>query len=95
MERPWSYEAAEGISSEIGGGDKKLFGGERKFCSGVNIVFSTTGYVHSTSPYRERNGGRRLLTRRSVARNDAMTPGSVHPHFPFHPPAFQPNRHPP
>ena len=35
MERPWSYKAPEGISSEIGGGDKKLFGGERKFCSGV------------------------------------------------------------
>jgi len=35
MERPWSYEAPEGISSEIGGGNKKLFGGERKFCGGV------------------------------------------------------------
>ena len=35
MGRPWSYEAPEGISSEIGGGDKKLLGGERKFCGGV------------------------------------------------------------
>ena len=35
MERPWSYKAPEGISSEIGGGNKKLFGGERKFCGGV------------------------------------------------------------
>jgi len=28
MEAQWSYEAPEGISSEIGGGNKKLFGGE-------------------------------------------------------------------
>jgi len=35
MERPWSYEAPEGISSEISGGDKKLFGGKGKFCGGV------------------------------------------------------------
>jgi len=35
MERPWSYEAPEGISSEIGGGNKKLFGGGGKFCGGV------------------------------------------------------------
>jgi len=35
MERPWSYDAAEGISSEIGGGNKKLFGGAGKFCGGV------------------------------------------------------------
>jgi len=35
MEAPWSYEAPEGISSKIGGGNKKLFGGERKFCGGV------------------------------------------------------------
>ena len=41
MERPWTYEAPEGISSEIGGGNKKLFGGERKFCGGVkdNTLF--------------------------------------------------------
>jgi len=31
MGRPWSYEAPEGIFSEIGGGDKKLFDRERKF----------------------------------------------------------------
>jgi len=30
MEGLWSYEAPEGISSEIGGGNKELFGGERK-----------------------------------------------------------------
>ena len=35
MERPWSYEAPEGNSSEIGGRNKKLFGGEGKFCAGV------------------------------------------------------------
>jgi len=35
MERLWSYDAAEGISSEIGGGNKKLFGGAGKFCGGV------------------------------------------------------------
>jgi len=41
MGRPWSYEAPEGISSEIGGGNKRLFGGERKFCGGVkdNTLF--------------------------------------------------------
>jgi len=55
MERPWSYKAPEGISSEIGGGNKKLFGGERKFCGGVkdntqlqSIARNTTGYLRST-----------------------------------------------
>jgi len=55
MERPWSYEAPEGISSEIGGGNKKLFGGARKFCGGVkdnmqlqSIARNTTGYLRST-----------------------------------------------
>jgi hypothetical protein len=32
MEAPWSYEAPEGISSEIGGGVGKFFGEERKIC---------------------------------------------------------------
>jgi len=35
VERQWSYEAPEGISCEICGGNKKLFGGEGKFCGGV------------------------------------------------------------
>jgi len=55
MERSWSYEAPEGISSEIGGGNKELFGGERKFCGGVkdnmqlqSIARNTTGYLRST-----------------------------------------------
>jgi len=37
-----SYEAPEGISSEIGGGNKKLFGGERKFCG----FFFVLSYSH-------------------------------------------------
>jgi len=58
MGRPWSYEAPEGISSEMGGRNKKLFGGERKFCAGVkdnmqlqSIALSTTGYLRSSTPY--------------------------------------------
>jgi len=58
MGRPWSYEAPEGISSEIDGGGKKLFDGKRKFCGGVkdnmqlqSIAFGTKGYVRSSSPY--------------------------------------------
>ena len=56
MGRPWSYEAPEGISSEIGGGGKRLFGGERNFFGGVkdnmqlqSIVLSTTGYLCSSA----------------------------------------------
>jgi len=58
MERLWNYKAPEGISSEIGGGNKKLFGGEGKFCGGVkdnmrlrSIVLYTTGNMRSSSPY--------------------------------------------
>jgi len=61
MERLWSYEAPEGISSEISGGNKKLFGGEQNFCGGVkdnmrfrSIALITRGFMRSSSQYRPR-----------------------------------------